>query len=145
MSLPKTVKVSYEAYKLIERMAQQTGESMTDTATALVAGNLAEFKGGMDKLTEAVEEIESLRAPSGHESPSLVTSPGSAKRQLAKHSEENDESEEDTAGLASPFDEDEDGGDRGRWIALGTLAFILLIGLGRVGAQRQVYSNRGVM
>jgi len=170
MSLPKTIKISYEAYKLIERMAKLSGESITETASALVAANLIEFKGAMGKLTEAIEGGELLHAPSGHESPSPVTSPGGAERQPGDqvgNPHDNTRKAESTeavaeaidqpmpdidesgdrgegSGLASPESEDGSGSLGGALISLGFLAYLAYWRWQRLGNQG-FQANRGVM
>lgn len=125
--IPRTIRVTWDAYKLIESMAQQTGQSMTDTASGLVVGNLVEFKRGMDKLTEVVQDLRGGAAPlsrSNHDAESRVIlrvisqagaerQPGSQLANPNDNAEKVESAEAVAEAVAHPAPDIDESGDRG--------------------------------
>lgn len=153
----KTLKVNQANYDRIRRISEQSGEGLQSVTDLMLGEAVDKFLAGVDKLAANIEEVKGMGALVSAPGTEPGTEPGtkagasvSAEGQLANLNAENDEAEaeseagEKTPGLATPFDENEDGG-KGRWVGLGLLAVLFLAGLAKAGNQRQDYSNRGVM
>ncbi|MBA7679870.1 hypothetical protein ES703_88175 [subsurface metagenome] len=161
MGATKTIKIGIEAYNVIQRIADVSGGSLTEVATAMVGGTLKDIQSSLKELSSALAEgdvrvtlpvalpgnVKGVNRQPGN--PNDNTEKAESARAVAEAIEhpmpEIDESGDrgEGSGLASPESEDEHETGAGKWIALAFLALLAVGQLQRVA--NQDYRTSGVM